>query len=230
LVLLVSADKLHIGNSGWAFSSAHPECATFSKCPISSILAPRRLIITLTIIDPDITGSSNNKKGFGCVRQILSYNQAAGSEGRHFFSAFGGYVGAGKMFWYALEELHRWERANLPSAATPVGNEILIWLLKSKFKRRPLKDLYRSSRFSEPTIRSCLKELNALGFVTLETSDDDMRTRYARATPKLEHKILEYRRRFQEVADYARKEPSSLSSQHLNKFPQNDILAKLDPM
>lgn len=134
------------------------------------------------------------------------------------------------MFWYALEELHRWERANLPSAATPVGNEILIWLLKSKFKRRPLKDLYRSSRFSEPTIRSCLKELNALGFVVFETSDDDMRTRYARATPKLEHKILEYRRRFQEVADYARKESSLLAPQHANKIPQGDLAAKYEPI
>src|SRR5262245_12360888 len=61
------------------------------------------------------------------------------------------------MFWSALEELHRWERANLPGAASPVGNEVLLWLLKCRTKPRPLKDLYRSSRFSEPTIRNCLR-------------------------------------------------------------------------
>jgi hypothetical protein len=113
------------------------------------------------------------------------------------------------MFWNALESLHRWERANLPGAATPVGNEVLLWLLKCKTKPRPLKDLYRSSRFSEPTIRNCLRELSALGFVAVESNCGDMRTRYARATPKLELKIAEYRKRFQEVAEQAGKEPSS---------------------
>lgn len=110
------------------------------------------------------------------------------------------------MFWTALEELHRWERTYLFGAATPVGTEVLIWLLKSTSRPRPLKDLYRSSRFSEPTIRNCLKDLSALGFVTLETNGDDMRTRYARATPKLEQTIVEYRRRFQAVAEEAKRE------------------------
>lgn len=110
------------------------------------------------------------------------------------------------MFWSALEALHHWERANLPGAATPVGNEVLLWLLKSKSKPRPLKDLYRSSRFSEPTIRNCLRELSALGYVALESSCGDMRTRHARTTPKLELKIVEYRQRFQELAEAASKE------------------------
>ena len=104
------------------------------------------------------------------------------------------------MFWQALEQLHRWERDNLPGADTAVGNEVLVWLLKSKSKPRPLKDLYRSSRFSEPTIRNCLKEFAALGFAAIESNGEDMRTRFARATPKLESTVLEYRKRFQEIA------------------------------
>lgn len=114
------------------------------------------------------------------------------------------------MFWQALEQLHRWERENLPGADTAAGNEVLVWLLKSKSKPRPLKDLYRSSRFSEPTIRNCLKEFAALGFAAIESNGEDMRTRFARATPKLENTVAEYRKRFQEVAELARNESSAL--------------------
>ncbi len=113
------------------------------------------------------------------------------------------------MFWRALEQLHLWERENLPGADTAVGNEVLVWLLKSKSKPRPLKDLYRSSRFSEPTIRNCLKEFAALGFASIVSNGHDMRSRFARATPKLEMTVAEYRRRFQEVAELARAEAAS---------------------
>lgn len=122
------------------------------------------------------------------------------------------------MFWRALEQLHLWERENLPGADTAVGNEVLVWLLKSKSRPRPLKDLYRSSRFSEPTIRNCLKEFATLGFASIVSNGQDMRSRFARATPKLEATVAEYRRRFQEVAELARVEaasrpPASLSPQ-----------------
>ena len=116
------------------------------------------------------------------------------------------------MFWRALEQLHLWERENLPGADTAVGNEVLVWLLKSKSKPRPLKDLYRSSRFSEPTIRNCLKEFAALGFASIVSNGHDMRSRSARATPKLEMTVAEYRQRFQEVAELARAEAAARSS------------------
>ncbi|MGD9885819.1 MAG: hypothetical protein AB7I59_31395 [Geminicoccaceae bacterium] len=108
------------------------------------------------------------------------------------------------MFWQALEQLRCWERDNLPGADTAVGNEVLVWLLKSKHQPRPLKDLYRSSRFSEPTIRACLKQFSSLGFAIIESNGKDQRARYARATGKLETTVDDYRRRFQEVAEMAR--------------------------
>jgi hypothetical protein len=119
-----------------------------------------------------------------------------------------------RMFWQALEQLHRWERENLPGADTAVGNEVLVWLLKSKTKPRPLKDLYRSSRFSEPTIRNCLKEFAACGFAAVESNGEDMRTRFARATPKLEQTVAEYRKRFQEVAELAAVEGGAIKASY----------------
>ncbi len=106
------------------------------------------------------------------------------------------------MFWQALESLHHWERENLPTAGTPQGAEVLVWLLKCRHKPRPLKDLYRSSRFSEPTIRACLKVFVAQGFVVIESNGADMRTRFARATAKLEAVVNEYRVRFKDVSTY----------------------------
>jgi hypothetical protein len=44
------------------------------------------------------------------------------------------------------------------------------------------------------------------GFVLIESNGEDMRTRFARATPKLEKTVREYRRRFHEVAMLAHKE------------------------
>jgi len=115
----------------------------------------------------------------------------------------------GRLFWQALELLHAWERKHLPGADTAVGNEVLVWLLKSRRKPRPLKDLYRSSRFSEPTIRKSLKEFVDLGFAIIQSNDHDMRNRFAQATPKLETVVAEYQKRFQEIADLAHVETSA---------------------
>lgn len=104
------------------------------------------------------------------------------------------------MFWKALEHLHQWQRENLPGCESPQGNEILIWLLKCKTGPRPLKDLYRSSRFSEPTLRSCLRTFVDCGLVELQVNGNDMRNRFARVTPKFEMTIAAYRQRFGEVA------------------------------
>ena len=119
-----------------------------------------------------------------------------------------------RVFWNALESLHRWERENFPGADTSQRSEVLVWLLKSTSKPRPLKDLYRSSRFSEPTVRACLKIFVEFGFAAVESSGQDMRTRFARATPKLEQTVLEYRRRFRDVALLAHEDPVEGTTSH----------------
>lgn len=91
-----------------------------------------------------------------------------------------------------LDHINRWERENLPGAETPQGQEVLVWLLKSASNPRPLKDLYRSSRYSEPTIRTYLKQFVERGFVEIRISDDDLRTRYAYPTPRLGEAVDSY--------------------------------------
>lgn len=91
-----------------------------------------------------------------------------------------------------LDHINRWERENLPGAETPQGQEVLVWLLKSASNPRPLKDLYRSSRYSEPTIRTYLKQFIERGFVEIRISDDDLRTRYAYPTQRLGEAVDSY--------------------------------------
>jgi DNA-binding MarR family transcriptional regulator len=89
-------------------------------------------------------------------------------------------------FWKNLEQLLLWKRRHLPTLSMPQGIDVLIWLLQAQNKRKPLKDLYRSSRFSEPTIRSVLRVLAEQGFVSFEANGNDMRVRFVRISPKLE--------------------------------------------
>ncbi len=74
----------------------------------------------------------------------------------------------------------------------PQGSDVLVWLLQSRTRARPLKDLYRGSRFSEPTIRAVLKALADDGFIVIERSPDDLRVRTVHLTPKLVAAVHEY--------------------------------------
>jgi len=78
---------------------------------------------------------------------------------------------------------------------------VLLWLLKgSNGKERLLKDLYKGSKFSEPTIRACLKDLVADGYVEIEIHGDDFRGRSARATAKLWQTMAAYQEQFRQIA------------------------------
>jgi hypothetical protein len=91
-----------------------------------------------------------------------------------------------------LEMLSAWKRRNLRILDMPQGGDVLVWLLKDRTRARPLKDLYRGSRFSEPTIRWVLKALVDDGFIAIERNPDDLRVRTVHLTPKLMAAMHEY--------------------------------------
>lgn len=103
------------------------------------------------------------------------------------------------MFWEAWGKLNA-ARAVVPTFDTPQGTEVVLWLLNSGGKS-PLKDLYHSSRFSEPTVRSCLMRLVDQGFATVGTvTVNDQRQRSGRPTQKLLDALAGYRELFLKVA------------------------------
>lgn len=97
-----------------------------------------------------------------------------------------------ERFWRNLELLFAWKRKHMPVLDMPQGAEVLIWLLKNATHVRPLKDLYRGSRFSEPTIRWVLKALVDDGFIVIDRNPDDLRVRTVGLTPKLVATVQEY--------------------------------------
>lgn len=118
------------------------------------------------------------------------------------------------MFWKALGELYA-ARAVVPGFETSQGAEVVIWLLASK-GQRPLKDLYRSSQFSEPTARSCLMRLVDQGFAAVEGTVDDQRQRFARPTAKLLEAFAGYRAVLLRVATAAEADSHSAGQQSTN--------------
>jgi hypothetical protein len=111
----------------------------------------------------------------------------------------------------ALEDLIKLcgARALLQGFDTPLGTEVLIWLLKSNGRPTPLVALYRSSRFSEPTLRTFLARQVDQGFVTIHSDDGDQRQRFARPTPKLMAVVDAYRMRIVEATARAAEGPPS---------------------
>lgn len=98
------------------------------------------------------------------------------------------------MFCDFIEELQK-ARCSVPGFDEEKGRTIVFWLMRPN-GRRPLKDLYRSSRFSEPTMRTALKRLADQGFVSLTEDIDDQRQTFAQATPKLLMALDSYRALF----------------------------------
>jgi DNA-binding MarR family transcriptional regulator len=95
-------------------------------------------------------------------------------------------------FCRQLELLSSWKRKRMPILEMPQGSDVLVWLLKGGVQSRPLKDLYGSSRFSEPTIRWVLKALEDDGFIVIEKHTHDLRVRTVQITPKLKTAVREY--------------------------------------
>lgn len=104
--------------------------------------------------------------------------------------------------WQHLEKVTEWKRRHMPFLYMPQGSEVLVWLLKGGTGPRALKDLYQTSRFSEPTLRGVLKSMVDDGFIVIEPSPDDLRVRAVYLTSKLLSKVQEYLQLLRECSEF----------------------------
>ena len=102
-------------------------------------------------------------------------------------------------FWEALELLYQWQQKNLPGIDSRQGTMLLIWLLKNSGQSRPIGELYKTGRISEPTMRGCVRTFVAHGLAVIERDEADARHRFIRGTAKLLQKVQEYRARLVEL-------------------------------
>ena len=84
-----------------------------------------------------------------------------------------------------VQQLQAWVVQSLPAGDVGAHTDILIWLVTGPLEGRPLKDLYRTSRYSEPTVRSCLKKLEESGLVSIRGDSADHRRKLACPSAKL---------------------------------------------
>lgn len=123
------------------------------------------------------------------------------------------WAGRNSVFADALDKFRDWERMHIPFAGTGAGQEVLLWLAKPRRHPALLKDLYRSSRFSEPTIRHCIQAYSQLGLVVVTPGNDhDLRQRFAFATPKLKSLLIEYQSHFFAVTAHCGSQASACNS------------------
>lgn len=116
------------------------------------------------------------------------------------------------VLWEELERIGRWQRENLPTIDTRPGMALLIWLLKNERQPRPIGELYKSSRNSEPTMRACVKAFVSLGLASAEAQRNDTRRRLLCGTDKLERTVDEYKRRLAELGQASTATSSSPST------------------
>lgn len=93
------------------------------------------------------------------------------------------------MIWEALELFREWERKTVPGVNTRFVLALLVWLHEESSKPKTVGDLYRSSGYSEPTMRACLQEFLRIGLVVVEKDTQDPRRSVVRGTPRLYQSI-----------------------------------------
>lgn len=93
------------------------------------------------------------------------------------------------MIWQALELFCDWQRKTVPGVNTRFVLALLLWLHKESSKPKAVGDLYRSSGYSEPTMRACLQEFLRIGLVVVEKDTQDPRRSVVRGTPRLYQSI-----------------------------------------
>lgn len=102
-------------------------------------------------------------------------------------------------FWKALERCNLWQREQLPGIGTRQGVALLIWLLKNEGQARPIGELYKSAKASEPTMREAVRLFIERGLAAIDYGSDS-RQRLIYGTSKLDQVVAEYRMQLARLA------------------------------
>jgi hypothetical protein len=108
-----------------------------------------------------------------------------------FESGFGQNLSA-LMLESDLRCLSDWQRRYLPNIHSPLGQQILAWLIKNKDQPKPFSHLLISTSFSTTSVRHLLNQFAVLGLVEVRKGPVTRRPGDIVATPKLKERLEEY--------------------------------------
>jgi hypothetical protein len=91
-----------------------------------------------------------------------------------------------------LRCLSDWQRRYLPNIHSPLGQQILAWLIKNKDQPKPFSHLLISTSFSTTSVRHLLNQFAVLGLVEVRKGPVTRRPGDIVATPKLNERLEEY--------------------------------------
>jgi hypothetical protein len=91
-----------------------------------------------------------------------------------------------------LRCLSDWQRRYLPNVHSPLGQQILAWLIRNKDQPKPFSHLLVSTSFSPTCVRQLLNQFAVLGLVEVPKSPVTCRRGDVVATPKLQERLEEY--------------------------------------
>jgi hypothetical protein len=108
-----------------------------------------------------------------------------------FESGFGQNLSA-LMLESDLRCLSDWQRRYLPNIHSPLGQQILTWLIKNKDQPKPFTHLLISTSFSTTSVRHLLNQFAVVGLVEVRKGPVTRRPGDIVATPKLKERLEEY--------------------------------------
>jgi hypothetical protein len=103
-----------------------------------------------------------------------------------------------------LRCLSDWQRRYLPNLHSPLGQQMLAWLIKNKNQPKPFSHLLVSTSFSPTSVRHLLNQFAVLGLVEVRKAPVTRRRGDIVATPKLQERLEEYAERIKGIISHHR--------------------------
>jgi hypothetical protein len=91
-----------------------------------------------------------------------------------------------------LRCLSDWQRRYLPNVHSPLGQQILAWLIRNRDQPKPFSHLLVSTSFSPTCVRHLLDQFAVLGLVEVPNARVARRRGNIVATPKLQERLAAY--------------------------------------
>jgi hypothetical protein len=103
-----------------------------------------------------------------------------------------------------LRCLSDWQRRYLPNIHSPLGQQMLAWLISNRDQPKPFSHLLVSTRFSPTSVRHLLNQFAVLGLVEVRKAPVTCRRGDIVATPKLKERLEEYTERIRGIISHHR--------------------------